>query len=104
MNEDSAEKVPLDVDGETGFCTQFTGGKRIPSHKDTPYSWVVCLAAFTSSFMTVGFSHAIGIYFVVFRDIFEETAGVTSWVSSLNYGVLCMSGKFPALKVTLHRK
>ena len=63
------------------------------SYKDSGYSWLVCTAAFTSTFLTVGFSHAIGIYFVAFLEVFEETAGVTSWISSLNFGITCMAGR-----------
>ncbi len=92
MPEDSKEKEAPTVSDKSEESKRFPEEPTIPPHKDTTYSWVVCFAAFTSTFMTVGFSHAIGIYFVVFRNIFEQTAGVTSWVSSLNYGVLCMSG------------
>ena len=61
-------------------------------HMDTKYSWLVCGVAFLGNFMTLGFSYGIGIYFAEFRDIFEESAGTTSWVSSFNYGILCMTG------------
>ncbi len=67
--------------------------RHVYSYKDSGYSWLVCAAAFTSTFLTVGFSHAIGIYFVAFLEVFEETAGVTSWISSLNFGITCMTGK-----------
>ncbi len=65
-----------------------------PSHyKDSWHSWLVCAVSFLVSFMTVGFSFAIGIYFVAFLDIFKQTSATTSWVSSLNYGILCNIGK-----------
>ena len=62
------------------------------SHKDSKYSWVVCAAVFLAIFMTMGFSYAIGIYFVVFQDIFEKSSATTSWISSFNHGTTCMTG------------
>ena len=64
----------------------------ISSHKDSSYSWIVCFAAFLSTFMTTGFSYTIGIYFVVFRDVFKQSSSAASWVSSLNYGTICLTG------------
>ena len=62
------------------------------AYKDSKYSWLVCLVSFISSFMTVGYTYAIGIYFVLFRDVFETSAGTTAWVSALNYGTLSFTG------------
>ena len=64
----------------------------VTHYKDSGHSWLVCAVSFVTSFMTIGFSFAIGIYFVAFLDIFNQTSATTSWVSSLNYGILCNSG------------
>ena len=64
----------------------------IPAYKDSVYSWLILGVAFLASFMTDGFSYAIGIYFVEFRDIFGSSAGITSLVSSLSFSVTCFAG------------
>ncbi len=64
----------------------------IPAYKDSAYSWLILGVAFLASFMTNGFTYAIGIYFVEFRDIFGSGAGITSLVSSLSFSVSCFAG------------
>ena len=61
-------------------------------YKDTKYSWLVCVVSFISSFMTIGYTYAIGIYFVLFQDVFDTSAGTTAWVSALNCGTLTCTG------------
>ncbi len=66
--------------------------KNLRSYIDSKYSWIVMAVAFVSNFMSIGFSYAIGIYFVEFRDIFLANARTTSLVSALNFGMVCISG------------
>ena len=75
-----------------GIPTNLKRALSTSNHKDTRYAWVVCVAAFLTYFMTTGFSYSIGIYFVILWDVFQEDSSTTSWVSSLNFGVLCMIG------------
>ncbi len=42
---------------------------------------------------TTGFSFAIGVYYVEFLDVFNESRATTAWISSLNFGVMCFIGK-----------
>ncbi len=60
---------------------------------DSGWSWVVCFVAFVSHLLTVGFSYAIGVYYVEFLEVFNESKGTTAWISALNYGVLCCGGE-----------
>ena len=64
------------------------------THYDSAYSWIVCAAIFIGHMLTVGFSFAIGVYYVVFRDVFGHSAGVTSWISSLNLGTATFIGEY----------
>ena len=63
------------------------------SHYDSAYSWLVCAAIFFCNMVTLGFSYSIGVYYVVFLDVFGHSSGVTAWVSSLNYGTAMFIGK-----------
>ena len=72
--------------------TVHKSSRNIVSNKDNAYSWLICFTACLSTFLTTGFTHAIGVYFVVFRDTFETNSATASWVSSLNYGGVCFTG------------
>ena len=60
---------------------------------DSGWSWIVCAAAFITHTLTIGFSYAIGVYYVEFLSVFNESKGTTAWISSLNYGFLCGIGE-----------
>ena len=60
---------------------------------DRGWSWVVCGAAFITQMLTVGFIAAIGVYYVEFLSVFEESKATTAWISSLNYGALSIVGR-----------
>ena len=59
---------------------------------DSPWSWVVCAVTVFSHVVAVGFTYAISVYYVEFFTVFNESSGTTSWLSSLNYGMLCFIG------------
>ena len=44
--------------------------------------------------LTVGFIAAIGVYYMEFLSISEESKAKTAWISSLNYGALSVVGRF----------
>ena len=69
---------------------------------DRGLTWVVCGAAFVTQMLTVGFIAAIGVYYVEFLSVFEESKAKTAWVSSLNYGALSVIGKFQQKKLTVN--
>ena len=71
------------------------------SHYDSGYAWVVCAAIFVAHGLTLGFSYTIGVYYVVFRDVFGHSAGVTAWVSSLNFGTATFIGKYQDILSTV---
>ena len=61
---------------------------------DSLWSWIVCAATFFSHIVAIGFSYAISVYYVEFLAVFNESSGTTSWLSSLNYGMLCLIGGY----------
>ena len=73
-------KVMGEVDGRMGEV-------------DGRYSWVVCAVAFSAHLLTSGFSFSIGVYYVEFLNVFNQSKGTTAWVASLNFGILCLVGK-----------
>ncbi len=62
------------------------------SHKDSYYSWIVCMACSVAYFLQLGFTYSIGIYYAVFLEVFGHSAATTSWISSLNYGMFYITG------------
>ncbi len=67
----------------------FTLHSQSGSHYDSAYSWLVCAAMFFCNMVTLGFSYSIGVYYVVFLDVFGHSSGVTAWV----YGTAMFIGK-----------
>ena len=65
----------------------------VPFKKDSRHSWIVCIACSVTYSLTVGFIYSIGVYYVTFLEVFEQSAGVTAWISSLNMGMLCLVGR-----------
>ena len=59
---------------------------------DGGWSWVVCGSAFLGHMLTSGFSLCVGVYFVEFLAVFDESMGTTAWVSALNFGIMCWAG------------
>lgn len=45
-----------------------------------------------SHVIITSFSYTCGLYQVVFLDIFSRGVALTSWVASLNFGLLCLAG------------
>ncbi len=61
---------------------------------DSGWSWVVLGSAFLANFFTVGFSYAIGVYYLEFLHVFDESKGLTAWIAGLHYGTLCGAGMY----------
>jgi hypothetical protein len=76
----------------------YDGGKRtLPTNRkteelDSGYAWVVCCAASLTYAMTDGICFSLGIFFPVFLEKFKESAGFTSWISSILLGSMLLSG------------
>ena len=60
---------------------------------DRGWSWVICGEAFFVQMLTTGFTYAIGVYYVEFLAVFNESNGQTAWISSLKYGIQGAMGK-----------
>ena len=60
---------------------------------DSTWSWVVCAVMLFSHVVAIGFSSAISVYYAEFLSVFNESSGTTSWLSSLNYGMIGLSGR-----------
>ncbi len=86
------EQVP-----ENGICNNIQIQSADVSGKDTKHSWIVCAAVFICNMMSFGFAFTIGVYYIKFRDTFECSAGVTSLVASLLYGMAMVISKLPIL-------
>ena len=60
---------------------------------DTGWSWVVLFIVFLTQFSAAGFASSLGIYYVLFLDIFREGEVLTAMTTSINYAVLCGVGR-----------
>ena len=65
---------------------------------DEGYSWIVLAASFVTNMLTIGFTYSIGVYYVEFLSVFNESKGYTALISSLNFGMLCGVGMLDRLK------
>ena len=54
---------------------------------------VIVGSVFLTHFLTSGWSIAMGAYYVTFLEVFQKSHGVTAWIGSLNFAVLCLTGK-----------
>ena len=57
------------------------------------YRITVVVALFVTQILTYGLAYCIGIFQHVFLEVFEQSSGITSWVSSLNQAVAGSAGK-----------
>ena len=55
---------------------------------------LLTVVTFIAHFLTCGVSYSFGVYYVTFRDVFNESNSVTSWIASLNTGTLCAIGMY----------
>ena len=60
---------------------------------DSARCWIVVVSSFINHFLIYGFAYSIGVFYDEFLDVFRESKGTTAWISSLNYGFLCATGK-----------
>ena len=61
---------------------------------DRGWSWVICSVAFITQLLTNGFCFAIGIYYVEFLSVFNESKAKTAWISALHVGVFMGIGDY----------
>ena len=60
---------------------------------DSGWAWIICAVSFSVHMLIAGFSYSIGVYYVEFLDVFNETKGTTAMISALNMSFLCGMGK-----------
>ena len=60
---------------------------------DSGRSWLVCFVSFSVHTLVAGFSYSVGVYYVEFLSVFNESKGVTAMISALNMGFLCCTGR-----------
>ena len=58
------------------------------------WKWAVVVASFFVQFIICGISYSIGIFHVVFQEIFEHDHFDTSWVGSILLYVTALTSKF----------
>jgi hypothetical protein len=57
------------------------------------YSWFVMVAALLSHVLMFGICWTVGVYYVIFLEVFQTGKGPTSWIGSINVACLCFTGK-----------
>ena len=60
---------------------------------DSGWSWIVCIVAFVIHSLIIGFSYSIGVYYVEFLSVFNESKGTTGLISGLYVGTCNVIGK-----------
>lgn len=61
--------------------------------------WVVVMAAFFTQFIVCGVTYSLGVFHVVFKDIFYESHFDTSWIGSILLYVTALSSKLQGCTV-----
>ncbi len=61
---------------------------------DRGWAWVVLFSSFCVGFVSEGFLFSVPLYFVEFLEVFQENAGPTAWIASLNFGIFCAVGEY----------
>ncbi|ELT97233.1 hypothetical protein CAPTEDRAFT_227106 [Capitella teleta] len=67
--------------------------------EDTAYALLLVIAVSVAHMWTSGVAYCIGLYYVVFLEVFQHSSGVTAWVGSLNAAVVCGFGPVSSLLV-----
>lgn len=61
---------------------------------DTGWAFLVAIAAGLCHFLTLGFAMAFSSFYVIFLEVFNESKGLTAWIGSINYGMMCAVGTY----------
>ncbi|KAH9512760.1 hypothetical protein Btru_038127 [Bulinus truncatus] len=61
------------------------------ARKDSGWRWVVVIAAFLTQFIVCGITYSLGVFHVVFKDIFYESHFDISWIGSVLLYVTALS-------------
>lgn len=56
--------------------------------------WLVVIAAFFTQFIICGVTYSLGIFHVVFKDVFYESHFDTSWIGSILLYITALSSMF----------
>ncbi|XP_067668858.1 monocarboxylate transporter 12-like [Haliotis asinina] len=65
--------------------------KSTMNEEDGYRKWVVVIAAFFTQFIVCGITYSLGVFHVIFRDIFQKNHFDTSWVGSVLLYVTALS-------------
>ncbi len=60
---------------------------------DSGWSWVILCSGFATHFLVGGFAYATGVYYREFLEVFNESKGMTAWITGPHYGTLCGVGE-----------
>ncbi|XP_019646470.1 PREDICTED: monocarboxylate transporter 12-like [Branchiostoma belcheri] len=58
------------------------------------WGWMVVVGTFFIHVVVVGSTKAFGVFYAEFREVFQESAGITSFISSILGGMLLMCSPF----------
>ncbi|KAI8480514.1 hypothetical protein Bbelb_417500 [Branchiostoma belcheri] len=61
---------------------------------DGGWGWVVVASTFFVNMLVIGNMKSFGVFFAEFREVFQESAGITSFISSILGAVLLMCSVF----------
>jgi uncharacterized membrane protein len=61
---------------------------------DGGWGWVVVFSSFVIHVLIDGIKYSFGIMFIELMESFGENKSKTSWVMSIQIGVMLLSGKF----------
>lgn len=59
---------------------------------DGGWGWVIAIACFTVNVIVDGVKYSFGIMFVELVDTFQRSKSDTSWIMSIQIGILSLSG------------
>ena len=64
------------------------------SVKDHGYAWVVCVASCLAQVVQGGLLYSMGVLYIMFKNGLDAGDGALSLVTSLNYSILYIVGKY----------
>ena len=73
--------------------TRIDGSSPMSRKEEDGWRWAVVIAAFFTQFIVCGITYSIGVFHVIFKDIFYESHFDTSWIGSVLLYVTALSSK-----------
>ncbi|XP_064619208.1 monocarboxylate transporter 14-like [Lineus longissimus] len=75
-----------------GTVSKGSADGEAPQSIEDCYSWIVMVAALLSHLLMFGICWTVGVYYVIFLEVFQQGKGPTSWIGSINSACLCFIG------------